>query len=322
MPPARRLIARLAAAAAVALALAGPVRAQTVAEVQITPETMTLGVGQRQPLFATAYDRHGNIIPNARFTFWSSDTLVARVGKDGAVVGVSAGLAKIEARVQGRQASMAILINGNGAAPDTGHAPAAAGAVLTLEPASPTLLPGETVIIEPRALREDGTSLSPGRLSWKSLRPEVATVDSIGLVIAVAPGRTIIQAMSACGLPGERNQGYTGVWTRGTAATGDSPLRKIASIGVHARDWVTWHGFALNVTTDLSFFDLIVPCGINDVTMTTVERELGAAFPGSTSITAAVVTAFGTVFGLNTREESTQWLESALLASSSSTAQR
>ena len=200
MPPARRLIARLAAAAAVALALAGPVRAQTVAEVQITPETMTLGVGQRQPLFATAYDRHGNIIPNARFTFWSSDTLVARVGKDGAVVGVSAGLAKIEARVQGRQASMAILINGNGAAPDTGHAPAAAGAVLTLEPASPTLLPGETVIIEPRALREDGTSLSPGRLSWKSLRPEVATVDSIGLVIAVAPGRTIIQATSAGGL--------------------------------------------------------------------------------------------------------------------------
>ena len=133
---------------------------------------------------------------------------------------------------------------------------------------------------------------------------------------------SIIQAMSACGLPGERNQGYTGVWTRGTAATGDSPLRKIASIGVHARDWVTWHGFALNVTTDLSFFDLIVPCGINDVTMTTVERELGAAFPGSTSITAAVVAAFGTVFGLNTREESTQWLESALLASSSSTAQR
>jgi lipoyl(octanoyl) transferase len=55
------------------------------------------------------------------------------------------------------------------------------------------------------------------------------------------------------------------VWTGG---------RKIASIGVHARDWVTWHGFALNVTTDLSYFDMIVPCGIQDVVMTSVEREL------------------------------------------------
>ena len=60
--------------------------------------------------------------------------------------------------------------------------------------------------------------------------------------------------------------GYTGVWTNG---------RKIASIGVHARDWVTWHGFALNVSTDLSYFDLMVPCGIQAVTMTSVERELG-----------------------------------------------
>ena len=51
--------------------------------------------------------------------------------------------------------------------------------------------------------------------------------------------------------------------------------KKIASIGVHARDWVTWHGFALNVTTDLSFFDLIVPCGITGVVMTSIAREVG-----------------------------------------------
>ena len=60
--------------------------------------------------------------------------------------------------------------------------------------------------------------------------------------------------------------GQTGVWTQG---------RKLASIGVHARDWVTWHGFALNVTTDLSYFDLMVPCGIAEVEMTSVAREVG-----------------------------------------------
>jgi lipoate-protein ligase B len=75
----------------------------------------------------------------------------------------------------------------------------------------------------------------------------------------------LIRALAAFGIRGERNQGLTGVWTSG---------RKIASIGVHARQWVTWHGFALNVTTDLSYFDLLVPCGIAGVTMTSIEQEL------------------------------------------------
>jgi len=77
----------------------------------------------------------------------------------------------------------------------------------------------------------------------------------------------IINTLADYGIPGERNTSYTGVWTRG---------KKIASIGVHARDWVTWHGFALNVTTDLSYFDLIVPCGISGVVMTSIARELGS----------------------------------------------
>jgi lipoyl(octanoyl) transferase len=77
----------------------------------------------------------------------------------------------------------------------------------------------------------------------------------------------LIRTLSEYGIPGERSTGYTGVWTRG---------RKIASIGVHARDWVTWHGFALNVTTDLSYFDLIVPCGIVGVEMTSIAKETGA----------------------------------------------
>jgi hypothetical protein len=192
----RRLIARSPLFVMGGLPFAAPLHAQTVAEVQVTPETMTLGLGQRQTIFATAYDRNGNLIPNARFTFWSSDTLVAKVGKEGAVVGMSPGLAKIEARVQGRQASMAILITGTGQATDTGGTPPG-GTILAIEPSSSTLLPGERLALEPRVLREDGTPVPSSRVSWKSLQPEVAAVDSTGLVTAVAPGHTIIQATSS-----------------------------------------------------------------------------------------------------------------------------
>ena len=78
----------------------------------------------------------------------------------------------------------------------------------------------------------------------------------------------LIRALATFGIPAERNAGYTGVWTR---------RRKIASIGVHAKQWVTWHGFALNVTTELSAFDLIIPCGIPGVVMTSIAKELEGA---------------------------------------------
>jgi len=74
----------------------------------------------------------------------------------------------------------------------------------------------------------------------------------------------LIRTLATYDIPGERNVGFTGVWTRG---------RKIASIGVHARTWVTWHGFALNVTNDLSYFNIMTPCGIDGVVMTSVMQE-------------------------------------------------
>jgi len=79
----------------------------------------------------------------------------------------------------------------------------------------------------------------------------------------------LIAALAELGIPAERRTGYTGVWT------GAGGGRKIASIGVHVKQWVTWHGFALNVTTDLAQFERIVPCGIPGVEMTSVEREGG-----------------------------------------------
>lgn len=103
---------------------------------------------------------------------------------------------------------------------------------------------------------------------------------------------SLMATLARYGLPAVRNPGYTGVWTgrehqptpwtsspSGAIPGPSAGLRKIASIGVHARDWVTWHGFALNVNTDLGAFDLMVPCGIPDVRMTSMAREIGSHLP-------------------------------------------
>jgi lipoyl(octanoyl) transferase len=99
----------------------------------------------------------------------------------------------------------------------------------------------------------------------------------------------LIVALADFGIPGERSAGQTGVWTQG---------RKIASIGVHARGWVTWHGFALNVTTDLSYFDLIVPCGIAGVTMTSIAKELGIEEISAQDVRDRVSAKFGEALDL------------------------
>jgi lipoate-protein ligase B len=117
----------------------------------------------------------------------------------------------------------------------------------------------------------------------------------------------LIRALGEHGIPAERSPGYTGVWTRG---------RKIASIGVHARDWVTWHGFALNVSVDLSYFDLMVPCGIDGVVMTSVAKELESNAVSMGAVEDAVVRAFGEVFSLTARRMTAETLPGAVGAAS------
>src|SRR5690606_1644012 len=82
----------------------------------------------------------------------------------------------------------------------------------------------------------------------------------------------IIQLLADYGLKGERYEGFTGVWL-----DVENPLRarKICAMGVRASRWVTMHGFALNVNTDLSYFGNIVPCGIDDRGVTSLQQELG-----------------------------------------------
>lgn len=88
----------------------------------------------------------------------------------------------------------------------------------------------------------------------------------------------LIEALEELGLPGCRRPGWTGVFVDRGGSASASPSggreRKIASIGVGLRRWVTFHGFALNVSIDLAGFELIVPCGLAEVEMTSVCAEL------------------------------------------------
>ncbi len=86
----------------------------------------------------------------------------------------------------------------------------------------------------------------------------------------------IIRTLADFGLKAGREEGFTGVWLPETQVL---PKRKICAIGVHLSRWVTMHGFALNVNTDLAYFGHIVPCGISDdnKAVTTMAIELGKA---------------------------------------------
>jgi lipoate-protein ligase B len=125
---------------------------------------------------------------------------------------------------------------------------------------------------------------------------------------------TMIDALAKLNIAAGRRPGLTGVWV---------DERKIGSIGVGLRRWITLHGFALNVSTDLEYFGAMVPCGIADVQMTSVELELDreirrqiygrdpvAPLDPGPAATAAVEQSFATVFGyerISSADAATLW---------------
>ncbi|HJS42922.1 MAG TPA: Ig-like domain-containing protein [Gemmatimonadales bacterium] len=209
--------------AALALCLPPAARAQNVAEVQVAPPSITIRVGERSGLLATAFDRIGNVIPTVRLIWSSNNVNIARVDNNGTVTGVASGVAIIEARAGTRRGSAAVQVVGAGAAGGSGAPTAAPAAVagaaaagtdpllgqpagsgpaaaIRLEPGVVYLLPSENTRVSPRALRDDGSPAAPVAVTWTSLRSDVASVDQNGNVVALAPGQGTIQATATGGL--------------------------------------------------------------------------------------------------------------------------
>ena len=119
----------------------------------------------------------------------------------------------------------------------------------------------------------------------------------------------MIRATADFGIAAGRVAGRTGVWVQSERAGEE----KLAAIGVHISRWVTSHGFAYNVATDLRYFDLIVPCGISDRQPTSLERILGRSVRVS-EVAPRVIERFGEVLGLEMRTATREELAAGLRA--------
>ena len=142
-----------------------------------------------------------------------------------------------------------------------------------------------------------GFSRQPSAISHQEKPPEVVAESlpswrkTLGVVDYVRRlEEVLICTCGDFGIPATRIAGLTGVWTEA------EPAAKIAALGVHISRSVTSHGFALNVNTDLSYFNLIVPCGITAKPVTSMQRELGRAIDVN-AVAQSVSRNFGNVFG-------------------------
>lgn len=103
---------------------------------------------------------------------------------------------------------------------------------------------------------------------------------------------SVILTLAYFGIASERSKGETGVWLD----VGTPMARKICAMGIRASRWVTMHGIALNVNTDLGYFDLMVPCGIRDKAVTSMKAELGDTCPSLETVQSIWVQQFAKLF--------------------------
>ena len=108
----------------------------------------------------------------------------------------------------------------------------------------------------------------------------------------------IIRTLADYGIKGERSEGETGVWLD----VGTPFARKICAMGVRASRWVTMHGFALNVNTDLGYFDNIIPCGIRGKAVTSLNVELSKEKVDTEEVKKYILKHFEEIFGVSIKK--------------------
>ena len=108
----------------------------------------------------------------------------------------------------------------------------------------------------------------------------------------------IIRTLADYGIKGERSEGETGVWLD----VGTPFARKICAMGVRASRWVTMHGFALNVNTDLGYFDNIIPCGIRGKAVTSLNVELSKEKINTEEVKRYILKHFEEIFGVSIKK--------------------
>src|SRR5688572_7362489 len=194
---------RLMTVAGFLAALAGPVAAQQVNEVLVSPEHLALRVGERRALIPAAYDRIGNVVPTARFTYRSTNPAIAAVDAEGSVTGRGPGSATIEVISGTRRATVAVTVTGAAGGPAQVGGGVIPGNIsrVVIVPATVYLVPSESQRLEARALAADGSVIGPVQAMWRTLTPGSLSVDSItGNVIGLGAGTGTIEARLANGL--------------------------------------------------------------------------------------------------------------------------
>src|SRR4051812_6973797 len=125
----------------------------------------------------------------------------------------------------------------------------------------------------------------------------------------------MIRTTAALGIEAFRVAGRTGIWVK-LAQDLPEAEQKLGAIGVHISRWVTSHGFAYNVSTDLSYFDLIVPCGISGCITTSLQEILHRDVTPH-EVLPHLVNEFGSTFGFDMQPAEKSWVEEVLLAAES-----
>lgn len=248
-------------AAALAAAMAGPAAAQRVSDLQVIPESVSITVGERKEVMAVAYGSGGDVMTQVTFTWAASDDAVVQVETDPAnpgaayLIGTGPGSARATVRVGSIEKRISIEVTGNPIAGPVGEGVAT---ILRLEPQQLFLFPLEDFQLRPVFLKDDGSLAAYSPITWRSFRPEVASVEQDGRVIGVTQGPGVIEARTASGLVARiQVQVGTSEWSFTVPVFALSPLQS-DTVGVVvpgqngrplANRWLTWGTSDPNVVT-------------------------------------------------------------------------